>query len=317
MDKSEENPTHIAPPPDTNQTTRMKELELMHHWCSKTCHSFSPAMSTIFQDYAVYLGTRHELLMDSLLALTCLHSVTERTGPDCHSSIKIDDAFPYQERALPIFRTELERISQSNCEVLLLCSMVMMAFAAVPPIFISEGDTIPGGDLKGSKSSLTSMFFFGKGIHSVIDSARPWLEKSPLKVAIRLYPREYWTSPMPDTGSLPPELNDMCDNVSELLRGIYSRAIVMLENCTAVDERMTLAWAIEVGDAFVTQVEEQESVALLIYIYWGAVIGSSKDMWWARLAGQIIVRRLSPLVSVEVEGKHTIIDWAKQRIGHG
>jgi len=80
---------------------------------------------------------------------------------------------------------------------------------------------------------------------------------------------------------------------------------------------MTLAWAIEVGDAFVTQVEEQESVALLIYICWGAVIGSSKYLWWARLAGQIIVRRLSPLVSVEAEEKQTIIDWAKQRIGHG
>jgi len=165
--------------------------------------------------------------MDSLLALTCLHSVTERTGPDHHSSIIIDDAFHYQEKALPVFRTELKRISQSNCEVLLLCSMIMMAFAAVSPFRRRQN---PDGGLRGSQSSLTSMFFFGKGIHFGIDNARPWLEKSPLKVAIWLYPREYRNSTTTGPGNLPPELKDMCDNESESLRGIYSRAIVMLEN---------------------------------------------------------------------------------------
>ncbi|OQE26407.1 hypothetical protein PENSTE_c005G04124 [Penicillium steckii] len=132
------------------------------------------------------------------------------------------------------------------------------------------------------------MFFFGKGIHSVIESARPWLEKSPLKEAIWLYPQEYWTSTAPSHDNLPHGLRAICDNVNETQHGIYSRAIRMLENSAAVDERMTLAWAIEVGDAFVTKVQEQESVALLIYICWGALIGSSKDLWWTRLAGQMI-----------------------------
>jgi len=48
VDKSKENPTQIALPPETHWTTRMKELELMHQWSLKTCHGFSPAMSTIF-----------------------------------------------------------------------------------------------------------------------------------------------------------------------------------------------------------------------------------------------------------------------------
>lgn len=273
-------------------------------------------MSHIFQDYAVKLGMSHEFLMDSLFAFTCLHIAAERTEFDSNSASLIDDALKYQEKALPAFRTKLEHISSSNCEALLLCSMIMMAFAAVSPFFdTSDGE--PNGNPETDHTSLTSIFSFVKGIHSVIECAQPWLDKSPLKPMIQLYPKEYWTTSPPVGSIIPPELRRLCDHTSLQLQETYTRAILMLENCSARDGKMALAWVVEVGEAFVSLVREKEPVALLIYICWGAVIGCSKDSWWARLAGETVVKRLASLVSIENEEASVILNWAYERIASG
>jgi hypothetical protein len=77
---------------------------------------------------------------------------------------------------------------------------------------------------------------------------------------------------------------------------------------------MTLAWVVEVGEAFVSLVQEKEPLALLIYICWGALIGRSKDSWWETLAGQTVVKRLKSLVSIEDEETSVVLNWASERI---
>lgn len=44
-------------------STRLRELELMHHWCTKTCHSFTSRLSDIFQGYVVEEAVKHDFLM--------------------------------------------------------------------------------------------------------------------------------------------------------------------------------------------------------------------------------------------------------------
>jgi hypothetical protein len=310
----DENPTPLGKPSGDSSTNRMRELGLMHHWCLKTCRSFSPELSDIFQNHTIQLAMNHEFLMDSLLAFTCLHIAAEGTEFGPRSASILDDALRYQERALPAFRAKLVQISSSNCEALLLCSMIMMAFAAVSPFFDAYNDSETNKDSETGHTSLTSIFFFVKGIHSVIESSQPWLDKSPLNSAIQLYPKEYWTASPPTGSAIPPELRRLCDHTSLQSREIYTRAILMLENCSERDKKMTLAWVVEVGEAFVILVQEKEPLALLIYICWGALIGRSKDSWWEKLAGQTVVKRLKSLVSIEDEETSVVLNWASERI---
>ncbi|PYH94373.1 hypothetical protein BO71DRAFT_409441 [Aspergillus ellipticus CBS 707.79] len=276
--------------------------------------NFSPGMSDIFQNYAVQLGLCHGFLMDSLLAFTCLHKAAEGAGSESNHLPIIGDAFRYQDRALPAFRAELEQISSSNCEALLLCSMIMMACAAISPSFDTSNDSEPERNSKPLHPSLTSIFFFAKGIHSVIDRARPWLDESPLKPAIQLYPQEYWATSPPEGNIIPFELRKICDATSVETQETCRRAIRMLENCSARDESMALAWVVEVGEGFMSRVQEKEPIALLVYICWGALIGCSKELWWARLAGQTVVKRLASIVPTTSEEEIIILNWAREKV---
>lgn len=313
----EESITPLVQLRQLNPDSRMTELGLMHHWCLKSCYSFSPGMSDIFQNYAVQLGLRHEFLMNSLLAFTCFHKAAEGVKSNSNYVSIISDAFRYQDRTLPAFRAELEQISPSNCEALLLCSMIMMACAAISPSLDINNDSELERNSKTLHPSLTSIFFFAKGIHSVIDRTRPWLDESPLKPAIQLYPKEYWTTSPPEGNIIPFELKRICDNTSVETRETYKREVIMLENCSARDESMALAWVVEVGESFVSRIQEKEPVALLVYICWGALIGCSKYSWWARLAGQTVVKRLAFMISIKSEEEKVILNWAKEKIGTG
>lgn len=272
-------------------------------------------MNDIFQNYAVQLGMQHEFLMDSILAFTCLHLAAERVESDSDPWPFISDAIQLSERSLPVFRAELTNISSSNFEAVLICSMIVMAYGTVVHAFDLKYDSESKEDLETHFEAFMSMPSLVRGIHSVIDDTNPWLDQSPLKDVVRLYPKEYWTSPPHrGTSTIPPELRKMCDHQSSQRQKVYSRAILMLENSSAREDGMTIAWVVEVGEEFGNLLQKKEPIALLIYICWGALLGRSTDIWWRRLAGRNVVKSFSSSVTVGGDEAKTVLDWARSQV---
>lgn len=179
----------------------------------------------------------------------------------------------------------------------------------------------------GIHSDITLLFPFAKGIHSVIEQARPWLAEGPFHSAILIHPEEEWTRTCSlQDNILPSVLRRLLNGTdgdsilfhntshsSHDIGSIYERAIGLLESCSR-DESMVIPWIVLVGNEFIEQVQSAEHVALLIYICWGALLGRLEGIWWARVAGKTIVRHISDLVSVEHAAWDEVVAWAKEMI---
>lgn len=297
-------------PPWTVDRTR--ELQLMHQWSLKTCHSFSPGLSETFQDYVVHQALQFPFLMDSLLALSSLHLATEQ--PDSNdSTYHRRDALHYQGCAVPAFRAALEIVSPSNCNALFACSVIMMACAAVSPS-LQRNDENSSLDRTSTLHDLTLMFPFVKGIHSIIDQARSWLVDGPFQSAILMHPDEEWTLPSRNASLVPAVLRELYEEetsrVSET-RVCYGRAIKILDACSQ-NEELVIPWIVVVGKDFVDRVQSGEPLALLIYICWGALLGRSDTIWWTRVAGRSIVRSLAGYISSENTAWNGVVAWARE-----
>lgn len=60
----ERSSTDASPTSAFSARSRMRELELMHQWCMKTCHSFSSDLGDVFGTYVVKQALHHPFLMD-------------------------------------------------------------------------------------------------------------------------------------------------------------------------------------------------------------------------------------------------------------
>lgn len=74
-------------------------------------------------------------------------------------------------------------------------------------------------------------------------------------------------------------------------------------------EGMVIPWIVLAGEEFVEQIENGEPLALLIYACWAALM-AGQEMWWAKIAGQRIVRNLGQLE--RDEEWNSVLRWAKE-----
>ena len=290
---------------------RTRELQLMHHWTLKTCHSFSKILSDVFQTYVVEQALHYHFLMDALLALTSLHMASELAVDSPERAVFLSDALQYQSRALPAFRMELENVSPINCDALFACSVLMMACTVVSP-WLEIQDSEPDISAK-VPTHLKSLFHFVKGIHSIIDQARPSLDSGPFEFIIQPYSGVDPTFLSAEEGVLPPVLRKLCCGMNAPSQEIYEHAVDTLEHC-AIAKGMVIPWIVMAGGEFVEKVESEEPLALLIYICWGALLGRLEEVWWARMAGKMIVRNLVGHIVSRNEEWDGVVKWAKDLV---
>lgn len=308
------------PPPSFSLSpNRMRELELMHQWCMKTCHSFSSDLSDVFGTYVVQQALHHPFLMDALLALSSLHiandlasantnniEISTNDGPNPASTEDyIIDALHYQNQAAPAFRAALEHISPSNCNALFACSAIMMACAVISS-FSQPGENTGMG-------TLTALLPFIKGVHVVIDRSRDWLASGPFGLVMQCHLDDDWLSFQPEDVELLPsrirEIHRLCSRSQT--SDVCTRAVVMLAKCYVKADAMALPWLVVVGDEFARLVQEGRPMALLICMCWGVLLNRLEGIWWAKASGRKIVAQLVPrLVGAEEWGD--IVNWAKE-----
>lgn len=282
----------------------------MHHWTLRTCSSFSPILREVFQTYVVEQALHYPFLVDALLALTSFHIAAELPIHSSEKAEYLGDALQYQSRTLPAFRIELENVSPINCDALFACSVIMMACTVASPSLESNTDAKLVTRV-GVPTDLRSLFHLVKGIHSIIEQARPSLNEGPFHFIIQPWSGADPTFLSAEDGTYPPVLRKLCCGIDGPSQKIYEHAIDTLEHC-ALAEGMVIPWIAMAGGDFVEQVQSKEPLALLIYICWGALLGRLEGMWWARVAGKKIVQSLAEHLVHKSEEWDEVVRWAKE-----
>jgi hypothetical protein len=295
--------------------TRLRELELMHHWCTKTCHSFTTKCASILQGYAVEEALKHEYLMESILALTSLHIASELQDP-VSAAPYVSAALRYQNNTIALLHMVLQNITPSNCNAVFASSLLMMACTIVSPLLPTREDDEPTLPTK----SLLLLFDYVKGIESIVGVSRQWLEGGPFGV---LFSPQREAEPLREDRTMPPvrllrNLNDATTGMTNSpLHEVYERAIAQLEACFIIDQNMAVSWLVLAGTEFMDELRKGEPMAQIIFMYWGVLVGQLDQMWWAKYSGNRLVKELC--VNLLGLGKEwtEAARWAMVQVGHG
>lgn len=293
-------------------SARLRELDLMHHWCTKTCHSFKLKHAELFQGYVVKEALKHEYLMESLLALTSLHIASEMTDP-LSAAPYVSAALQYQNSAVPAFRAALHNVTPSNCDAVFASSVFMMAATMVSPL-------LPTGDNDNASSPTQNMlrlFDFVKGITSVVGISHQWLDNGPFGEI--LSPQIEALSLTGDGISFPIErlrkLNGTFTGTANPLYDTYERVIGQLEKCFAKDKAMAVPFLVLAGKVFMGELRKGEPMALMIFMHWGVILDQLDEMWWAKYSGKRLVEELSGGLLGHGKAGDEATRWARMQVG--
>ncbi|KFY88614.1 hypothetical protein V500_06237 [Pseudogymnoascus sp. VKM F-4518 (FW-2643)] len=272
-------------------STRLRELELMHHWCTKTCHSFTSRLSDLFQGYVVEEAVKHDFLMESILALTCLH-IASKQEDRISAANYASEGLRYQNNAVRPFHAALHDVTPSNCHVIFACSVVTMACTIVSPL-------LPTSNREKVTSAIESflpLFDFVKGISSVVYISREWLEAGPLGAMFHMKA----FGALEDVATIRPPFQRLRDlvisntatgEISPIVHEIYLQTIDQLEVATIKNN--TVPWLGFVGKEFIEELRMRQPLALIIFMYWGVLLNRMEELWWAKYLGKRLIEELS------------------------
>jgi hypothetical protein len=291
--------------------TRTKELELMHHWCIKTCQSFTVRLANLFQGYVVQEAIKHEYLMESILALTSLHIASEMDDAISASSY-VSAGLQYQNNAVHTFHTALQNITPSNCDAVFAASILTMACTIVSPV-LSAGNN---DRTKAPLESYLILFDFVKGISSITNTSRQWLETGPFGEIFWPDAKHVRDGQIIPSIMLLRNLNDTVNGNTNLdLHEVYQHSIGQLEKCVAIDKHTVIRWLGMVGKNFMNELRDKSPMALIIFMYWGVILDQLEELWWAKCLGKRLVEELSDSISGCGKEWDEAIRWATEQVG--
>ncbi|KFZ12694.1 hypothetical protein V501_04092 [Pseudogymnoascus sp. VKM F-4519 (FW-2642)] len=271
-------------------STRLRELELMHHWCTKACHSFTSKHSDLFQGYVVEEAVKHDFLMESILALTCLH-IASKQEDRISAANYASEGLRYQNNAVRPFHAALHDVTPSNCHAIFACSVVTMACTIVSPLLPTSNHE----KVTSTIESFLPLFDFVKGISSVVNISREWLEAGPLGA---MFHRAFEAPE--DVATIRPPFqrlrdlvisNTVTGEISLIVHKIYLQTIDQLE--VAMIKNNTVPWLGFVGKEFIEGLRMRQPLALIIFMYWGVLLNRMEELWWAKYLGKRLIEELS------------------------
>jgi hypothetical protein len=148
-------------------TLNLIDLELLHHFTTITCFTFSsdPLTQTLWRVHAPQHGLCHEFVLHSLLAVAGLHLAHLKPN---RSSLYIGKALVHYQASSTIARPMISDLTASNCSSLFLFSVLTSYFSFASPRLIANSTSLPLME----EASIPAWLFLSKG-------RDPFLSESP------------------------------------------------------------------------------------------------------------------------------------------
>ncbi|KAF2993180.1 hypothetical protein E8E13_001205 [Curvularia kusanoi] len=286
---------------------RIRELELLHHWCLKTSRNFTPDLVDLFQDYLVKEALRNPHLMEALLALAAFHIACETDDPATSRDFT-STGMSYQTRAIAALRTALSSLSPEECDPVFASSVLIMVCVMVSPF-------LPVGDRKTfnfNAEAILPLADILRGLGLVIATSQRKVQQGPLSgmfnVAWPSLPHATVSPIIEDLRRLNAEKSDPATTP------VFDHAISELER-KILDATAVFPWIALAGLEFIERLKLQDSVAMAVFMVWGALMTMADNQWWATFSGKHLVNETSSILSSKGGEYSRIISWCRREVG--
>lgn len=285
----------------------------MHHYTAFTAVTITEATEHhgIWQILIPRLAFSHTYLLNGLLSLTALHCHYDEAKPEEDRRALIKVAREYQQVALSMYITELERMTEPNSSSLFAYSIIL---GGICYAFISEtqDDTQPDDIITMIIAAFDTLI----GATAVAILGRDWLRKgplSPLMIPFLTYDEcmtrlshssksviEYLLDSVPPAGAV---ITGAEEALSEETHETYITAIQALAvafpqadgSLSSLSE--VISWPVVAGKAYLALIKEQDDFALLILAYYGVALHYSDRIWFLKGTGTRLVHAIAEKLS--------------------
>lgn len=298
------------------------ELQLLHTWYGDTYASFTPTESEEFartnkawQVDVVQEAFKYEFLLPAIMSFAALHqSRLQRSSYQMDLARRYSIlALEYQQEASRKFRKSLKTVNRDNHIAALTFSVLNMA--------ISLGTT--NLDLEENESErivcstkcpvlerTKTVFHMMQGLIQITEIAQPWLAGGPFQ-SVRHFQQVRKRTHFPDDNTRTTfaalsayarEIDQARQQSCEPEIGLEN-SVISLQGCfnTPVSLRnsICLLWPSFVLPTFLGALQADEPAALLVVMYWGALLHKMDDKkWWVADAGHNIVKKVHSILSL-------------------
>jgi hypothetical protein len=262
----------------------------MHHWCTKTCFSFTSLFADLFRDHVAREALRYDYIMEALLALASLH-ITIEMDDTAAARIRLSAALQYQNRAAAGMRNALANLSPANCEAVTVCSLLLMICALVSPL-------IPTGEhdqIVSTAEAMIAPIDFVKGIGSIVRQHPQLTVQGPLTEFFAAEAKKLFCLKRPFPVQHLRTLNDSA--LQDPAYDIFADAIEKIQQLFD-GEISSIPWLRAVKSEYLEELRKGTTMALAIFMYWGVFLGCGKkiageEVWWAVYSAKKLVGEIS------------------------
>lgn len=298
----------LAPsPPDL---VGISDVALMHHWCTRTCHTFTSHEAELFRDHVGQEALRHDYLLEALLATTLLHMASETDNPTTASSL-VSVALQHQDRSVSGLRATLGHIVPSNCDSIFACSVLVMVCSIVSPLLSNVCET----GARFTAEAIMLLADFIKGTASVVDLSRPWLEQGPLHKMFKSKCKHFFAA---TSKWFPAEelrhLRDTAISYDDQTHQVFDDAMQELERAFN-GEQSTIKWVVRVNPRLIDELKGGNSLAIIIFMLWGVLLHGLDNTWWTQFSGRKLVENLSVSLGGHGGESGKLAIWCRGQVG--
>ncbi|KAI9373443.1 hypothetical protein BJX61DRAFT_533115 [Aspergillus egyptiacus] len=308
-------PSHMAPV-GPSRATELRRLELMHKFSTETYQSLCNSSSDfyIWQMVVPRKALDHDFLMNGILAIASLHiaSSTEASAALTY----INTALEYHNQTLTPFRLAIDDINPENCDAVFAHSVVTTIIGIALPHLTTEKD-----ERIGMMEKIILAAELLQGVSKIQRICRPWM-----KLKLFTSGSDFWeranTGLDDDTQAALNDVSALTDEVTNAdQRCVLKETLQMLRQCftryaNLRDIASVLAWLATVDKEYVYALRCRQPVALLILMYWGALLHELHGrVWWGKNSGIQLVLDLLPELQTYHSRWERVLLWPKRKIG--
>lgn len=272
------------------------ELELLHHWHTATAMSLTEneALSEVLRTQVPKEGLSHPFVMYGILGLSALHLSRQYSG-SCRQTYT-DIAMRHYSQALSLFVPLLSDVTPQNCQSLFACSFLISNFS-----FASQG-------LKTEPSSMhmgevMEIFKLVRGIASIVERARPWIERGDMRPLLKFATCERRASCSRHVYEVHSRLESLIaqqagdhhsSHPPSSRRAVLDRSNRhLLDLCDSFNstnnEATFLAWPAIIDPGYLDLMQQLEPLSLVTLAHYGAVLHILTSAWWMEGWGKFLV----------------------------
>ncbi|KAH6642425.1 hypothetical protein C7974DRAFT_385415 [Boeremia exigua] len=302
------NTTHQRGADETTwSAARIRELELLHHWCSKTSTNFTPELVDMFQNYLVKEALKNSHLMEALLALAAFHIACETDDPILsHDFTGV--GMSYQTRAIAALRVDLGSLSPEKCDPVFATSVLIMVCVMVSPFLPVGHEKI----FNFNAEAILPLADIIRGLGLVIETSQRKVLQGPLSGMFNV------TWPSLPHATVSPIIEDLrrlnAGKTDSSAAPVFEHAIEALER-KILDKDAVFPWIAMAGLEFIERLKLQDSVAMAIFMVWGALMTMADNQWWATFSGKNLVKETSSILISKGDECTRIIVWCRREVG--